>query len=115
MIQDLVSLNKMISSWDELCKVINESYGIRHTYGGRKKIELNGCEWITGVDLNLYRYDVEKKIKEIRIYVHVKKNVHNIDLKINNGYAVRWRLSNEFDYDFYGTFEDFVKQINEIL
>lgn len=104
----------MIKNWQELHYNVLQSFGIRHEYGGKKEIVLNGSKWIIGVDLNKYYYDRLEKTRHISLYVHTENYIYPIDIKIDLKYNASWRFGKEFDYDFSGSFDDLIKQINEI-
>lgn len=105
----------MISSWEQLHRIVLQSYGIRHTYGGKREIKLKNCKSTTGVDLNLYKYDIKSQLRNICLYIHTNNSIFTIDIQMDLEYNAKWRLYEKFDYDFSGTFEDFVKQINDIM
>lgn len=107
-------MGHLINSWEQLYRVVLQSYGIRHLYGGKREVQLTNCILTTGVDLNLYKFDIENQLRNIRLYVHANNSVFSIDIQIDLEYNARWRLDENFDFDFYGTFEDFIKQINDI-
>ncbi len=114
---------KYVNYWQDLCSVITQAYGLRHTYPmGMMEFRIGEKEnsWSTEesvnvpmwIDLQSYRFNLNTKEKEFTIFVLSNDRRYDIDVRI--GEIGKWRFGKEFDFDFSGSLMDFFTEANKI-
>jgi len=114
---------KYLKTWQELCSLATEAYGLRHTYPmGMMEFRIGEKEegWIEEekvkvpmwIDLRSYHFNLKTKEKEFTIFILANDRRYDIDVQV--GKKTRWRLGKEFDFDFSGTLLDFLTEMSKI-